>query len=209
MAGDCLPEGAFLCAQSGVSLDTVFTKRFSSGFFGGEGFILQQLGGMGTAFLEVDGSRVEKTLAPGEVLRVDTGNVVAFESTVSYEIETVRGGMNIFLGGEGLFLTRLVGPGRVILQTQILRSSAAASARTCRPAETTDAARKAGAKNERQKEPAQRVPGSSFFALRFYMEFYRARRRFRLAENGRRTAFRNARTQTLKRKRTMSPSCIT
>lgn len=111
-------KGAFLCAQSGVSLDTVFTKRFSSGFFGGEGFILQQLGGMGTAFLEVDGSRVEKTLAPGEVLRVDTGNVVAFESTVSYEIETVRGGMNIFLGGEGLFLTRLVGPGRVILQTQ-------------------------------------------------------------------------------------------
>ena len=75
-------------------------------------------GGMGTAFLEVDGSRVEKTLAPGEVLRVDTGNVVAFEGTVSYEIETVRGGMNIFLGGEGLFLTRLVGPGRVILQTQ-------------------------------------------------------------------------------------------
>ncbi len=111
-------KGAFLCAQSGVTLDTVFTKRLSSGFFGGEGFILQQLGGMGTAFLEVDGNKVEKTLAPGEVLRVDTGNVVAFESTVGYEVEMVRGGMNMFLGGEGLFLTRLVGPGRVILQTQ-------------------------------------------------------------------------------------------
>ncbi len=111
-------KGAFLCAQSGVTLDTVFTKRLSSGFFGGEGFILQQIGGSGMAFLEVDGNQVEKTLAPGEVLRVDTGNVVAFEGTVQYEIEAVRGVKNIFLGGEGLFLTRLVGPGRVILQTQ-------------------------------------------------------------------------------------------
>lgn len=111
-------KGAFLCAQNGVSLNTVFTKRLSSGFFGGEGFILQQMSGMGMAFLEVDGNQVEKTLAPGEVLRVDTGNVVAFEGTVQYEIETVRGMKNIFLGGEGLFLTRLVGPGRVILQTQ-------------------------------------------------------------------------------------------
>lgn len=111
-------KGAFLCAQNGVTLDVVFTKRLSSGFFGGEGFVLQQLGGMGMAFLEVDGNKVEKMLAPGEVLRVDTGNVVAFESTVSYEVEMVRGGANMFLGGEGLFLTRLVGPGRVILQTQ-------------------------------------------------------------------------------------------
>ena len=75
-------KGAFLCAQSGVALDTVFTKRFSSGFFGGEGFILQKLSGAGAAFLEVDGSSVEKMLAPGEALRVDTGNVVAFEGTV-------------------------------------------------------------------------------------------------------------------------------
>ena len=76
-------KGAFLCAQSGVALDTVFTKRFSSGLFGGEGFILQKLSGAGTAFLEVDGSSVEKMLAPGEARRVDTGNVVAFERTVS------------------------------------------------------------------------------------------------------------------------------
>lgn len=111
-------KGAFLCATNQVSLNVVFTKRLSAGFFGGEGFVLQQLGGSGMAFLEVDGNKVEKVLAPGEVLRVDTGNVVAFESTVGYEIETVRGGMNMFLGGEGVFLTRLVGPGRVILQTQ-------------------------------------------------------------------------------------------
>lgn len=69
-------------------------------------------------FLEIDGNKVEKDLAPGEVLKVDTGNVVAFERSVSYEIETVKGLKNIFLGGEGLFLTKLTGPGKVILQTQ-------------------------------------------------------------------------------------------
>ena len=83
-----------------------------------EGFILQDLTGQGMAFLEVDGDLVEKNLQPGEVLKVDTGNVVAFERTVSYEVETVKGLGNIFFGGEGLFLTRLVGPGKVVLQTQ-------------------------------------------------------------------------------------------
>lgn len=111
-------KGAFLCAQSGVNLNVTFSKRFSAGLFGGEGFILQELSGQGVAFLEIDGDRIERMLAPGEVLKVDTGNVVAFEKTVSYEIETVKGLGNIFFGGEGLFLTRLVGPGRVILQTQ-------------------------------------------------------------------------------------------
>lgn len=111
-------KGAFLCAQQGVELSITFTKRFSAGLFGGEGFILQQLTGQGMAFLEIDGDKVERVLAPGEVLKVDTGNVVAFERTVSYEIEMVKGLGNIFFGGEGLFLTKLVGPGRVILQTQ-------------------------------------------------------------------------------------------
>jgi uncharacterized protein (TIGR00266 family) len=111
-------KGAFLCAENSVQLDVEFTKRVSSGLFGGEGFILQKLSGSGMAFLEIDGNKVIKDLAPGEVLKVDTGNLVAFENTVSYEIEMVKGGMNIFLGGEGLFLTRLVGPGRVVLQTQ-------------------------------------------------------------------------------------------
>lgn len=111
-------KGAFLCAEQTVDLKAVFTKKILSGFFGGEGFILQQLFGSGMAFLEVDGDMVEKNLAPGEILKVDTGNVVAFEPTVQYEIETVKGLGNIFLGGEGLFLTKLVGPGKVILQTQ-------------------------------------------------------------------------------------------
>lgn len=111
-------KGAFLCAEPTVDLSVAFTKRFSSGFFGGEGFILQDITGKGMVFLEIDGDKVIKELATGEVIKVDTGNVVGFEKTVTYEIETVKGLKNIFLGGEGLFLTRLVGPGKVILQTQ-------------------------------------------------------------------------------------------
>lgn len=111
-------KGAFLCAQNSVELSVAFTKKLSAGFFGGEGFILQDIHGSGMAFLEIDGNKVEKILAPGEVLKVDTGNVVAFDKTVNYEIETVKGLKNIFFGGEGLFLTKLTGPGRVILQTQ-------------------------------------------------------------------------------------------
>lgn len=111
-------KDAFLCAEPGIDLAVTLTKKFSSGLFGGEGFILQTISGNGMVFLEIDGDKVEKELAPGEVLRVDSGNIVAFEPSVSYEIETVKGLKNIFFGGEGLFLTRLTGPGKVILQTQ-------------------------------------------------------------------------------------------
>jgi uncharacterized protein (TIGR00266 family) len=111
-------KGAFLCAEPTVNLDITFTKKFSSGLFGGEGFILQELSGSGMAFLEIDGDKIEKNLASGEVLKVDTGNVVAFQKGMRYEVEMVKGLKNIFLGGEGLFLTKLVGPGKVILQTQ-------------------------------------------------------------------------------------------
>lgn len=112
-----IQKGAFLCAEESVNMEVTFTKKFSSGLFGGEGFILQRLSGHGMAFLEVDGDVVEKALAPGEVLKVDTGNVVAFENSVKYEIETIKGLGNIFFGGEGLFLTKLTGPGRVVMQT--------------------------------------------------------------------------------------------
>lgn len=111
-------KGAFLCAQPSVNLQVTFSKSFTSGLFGGEGFILQEMSGTGIVFLEIDGDKIEKELAPGEVIKVDTGNVVAFDKTVSYEVETVKGFKNIFLGGEGLFLTKLTGPGKVILQTQ-------------------------------------------------------------------------------------------
>lgn len=116
--GITFQKWAFLCAESNVETKVSFTKRFSSGLFGGEGFILQQASGNGKLFLEVDGDPIVKELAAGEILKVDTGNVVAFAPTVSYEVETVKGLGNIFLGGEGLFLTRLVGPGKVILQSQ-------------------------------------------------------------------------------------------
>lgn len=111
-------KGAFLCAEQTVDLSVAFTKKFSAGLFGGEGFILQKLTGKGMVFLEVDGDMVQYDLAPGAVMKVDTGNVVAFEPTVQYEIETVKGLGNILFGGEGLFLTRLTGPGRIMLQTQ-------------------------------------------------------------------------------------------
>lgn len=122
-------KGAFLCAENSVDLSVTFSKKFSAGLFGGEGFILQQLSGHGMAFLEIDGDMVEKNLASGEVLKVDTGNVVAFERSVSYEVETVKGLGNIFFGGEGLFLTKLVGPGRVVLQTQNIAEFAGRIAR--------------------------------------------------------------------------------
>ena len=116
--GFTIQKNSFLCAEPNVDISIAFTKRFSAGLFGGEGFVLQKAQGNGMLFLEVDGDPVEKVLAPGEVLKVDTGNVVGFESTVSYEIETIKGLGNIFLGGEGLFLTKLVGPGKVIIQSQ-------------------------------------------------------------------------------------------
>lgn len=111
-------KGAFLCAEKSVQFDIAFTRKFSAGLFGGEGFILQNIHGLGTAFLEIDGDVVEKDLAPGEVIKVDTGNVVAFDKSVSYSIEIIKGFSNVIFGVEGLFLTKLVGPGKVILQTQ-------------------------------------------------------------------------------------------
>ena len=116
--GLILQKGAFLCAENDIELKVKFTKKISAGLFGGEGFILQEAQGNGMLFLEIDGDPIIKELASGEVLKVDTGNVVAFEPSVSYQIETVKGLGNIFLGGEGLFLTKLTGPGKVILQSQ-------------------------------------------------------------------------------------------
>lgn len=112
-----IQKGAFLAAESSVDLRTTFNKKLGTGFFGGEGFILQELSGKGTAFLEVDGDAIEMNLAPGEVVKIDTGNLVGFEDTVKYEVEMVKGFGNVLFGGEGLFLTKLTGPGQVVLQT--------------------------------------------------------------------------------------------
>ncbi len=116
--GIILQKGAFLCATNGVQMNMKFTKKFSAGLFGGEGFILQEAVGSGLLFIEIDGDKVEKDLAPGEVLYVDTGNVVGFDASVTYEIQMIKGVGNILFGGEGMFNTKLTGPGKVILQTQ-------------------------------------------------------------------------------------------
>lgn len=113
---------AFLCATPGVELELAFQKRLSSGFFGGEGFIMQALKGEGTAFVEIDGEVAELTLAPGEAIRVETGAVGMFESSVTMDIEMVKGFSNVLFGGEGLFLTTLRGPGKVWLQTMPIQS---------------------------------------------------------------------------------------
>lgn len=110
-------KGAFLCADNGVQFDICTPTGIGGGLFGGEGFILQRFHGNGTVFCELDGSIQEIDLAPGEVIKVDTGNVAAFEANVQYSVETIRGFKNILFGGEGLFLTTLRGPGRVWLQT--------------------------------------------------------------------------------------------
>lgn len=115
-----LQKNAFLCAQPTVELSTYVTKKISSGLFGGEGFILQKLTSHGYAFFEIDGTCYEKVLAPGEVLKVDTGNVAAFEEKVGYEVERIKGFKNILFGGEGLFITKLTGPGKVWLQTMTM-----------------------------------------------------------------------------------------
>ena len=116
--GLMIQKGAFLCAEQNVDLKIALAKRFSAGLFGGEGFVLQRATGNGMLFLEIDGDPIIRDLQEGEVLKVDTGNVVAFEDSVKYEIETVKGLGNIILGGEGLFITKLVGPGKVIIQSQ-------------------------------------------------------------------------------------------
>ena len=119
--GDIIVQkSAFLCAQPEVMLSAHVVKGLSAGLFGGEGFILQKLSGSGLAFIEIDGSVCEKTLAPGESLIVDTGNIAAYEASVGYEVMMIKGFKNILFGGEGLLNTRLTGPGKVWLQTMTL-----------------------------------------------------------------------------------------
>ena len=110
-------KDSFLCAAKGVSLGIAFTRRFGAGLFGGEGFILQKLEGDGWCFVHAGGTLEEKTLAPGETLRVDTGCIVAMQPTVDYDIQLAGGVKTMLFGGEGLFLATLRGPGRVWLQS--------------------------------------------------------------------------------------------
>ncbi len=110
-------KDAFLCAARGVSLGIAFQRRLGAGFFGGDGFIMQKLDGDGMAFMHSGGTIAERQLAPGEVLRVDTGCLVAYEPTVDFDIQYVGKIKTALFGGEGLFLATLQGPGKVWLQS--------------------------------------------------------------------------------------------
>ena len=112
-----LQKSAFLASEAGVNLDIHFNRKATTGFFGGEGFIMQRLSGRGTAFAEIDGELVEYQLRAGQQMIVDTGYVAGFESSVSIDIQQVKGMKNKLLGGEGFFNTVLTGPGRIWLQT--------------------------------------------------------------------------------------------
>ncbi len=118
----------YLCGTTDVTLEIGFQQKLSAGFFGGEGFILQRVGGVGTGWVELDGEVVEYELGPGESMKVHPGHVGLFDASMAFEIERVKGIKNIMFGADALFLARLTGPGRVFLQTMPLANLAAAIA---------------------------------------------------------------------------------
>jgi uncharacterized protein (TIGR00266 family) len=118
-------KDAFMCAQEGVKLEMHMQKKLGAGIFGGEGFILQKITGPGLAFFEISGETVERTLAEGEILKVDPGHIAMFEPGVDYDIERIKGVKNMLFGGEGLFLAKVRGPGKVWLQSMPIPSLAA------------------------------------------------------------------------------------
>lgn len=112
-----IQRSGFLCATEGVELTVGFQKKLGAGIFGGEGFLLQKLGGSAQAWVELDGEVLVRDLAPGEVLRVNPGHVGMFQAQMPFDVQMVPGIKNKLFGGEGLFLATLTGPGRVWLQT--------------------------------------------------------------------------------------------
>ena len=110
-------KDAFLCAAKGVSIGIEFQRKLGTGLFGGEVFIMEKLEGDGMAFVHAGGHIIEKTLQPGELLKIDTGCIVAFSSEVHYDIQFVGGIKNTLFGGEGVFFATLSGPGKVWIQT--------------------------------------------------------------------------------------------
>jgi len=118
MGGELIAQkDAFLCAAKGVSVGIAFNKKIGVGLFGGEGFIMQRLQGDGWAFIHAGGTIIQRSLAPGEVLRVDTGCVVGFQPSVNFDIQYVGKIKSALFGGEGLFFATLQGPGKVWLQS--------------------------------------------------------------------------------------------
>jgi uncharacterized protein (TIGR00266 family) len=119
-------KDAFLVAEDAIDLSVAFQRRLGAAFFGGEGFILEKLTGDGKVFIHACGDFVEFDLKPDQILKVDTGSVVGWDGTVSYDIQRVKGIKTMFFGGEGIFLTTLKGPGKVIIQSMNLANLATA-----------------------------------------------------------------------------------
>ncbi|MCB6367107.1 TIGR00266 family protein [Intestinibacillus massiliensis] len=130
--GMIVQKSAFLASETTVTLSVFFQKKLGSGFFGGEGFIMQKLSGQGTAFVEIDGHAVEYDLAAGESMVVDTGYLAAMSESCTMDIVTVPGVKNMLFGGEGVFNTVVKGPGKLILQTMPI-SAVAGSLRSFFP----------------------------------------------------------------------------
>lgn len=124
--GIIVQKGGFLAMEKGLDLSLYFQKRLSRGFFGGEGFIMQRISGEGMVFLEIDGYCKEIYLAPGEAIIVDTGYLAAMSESCTMEIQSVKGVKNALFGGEGLFNTRVTGPGKVYLQSMPISNTAEA-----------------------------------------------------------------------------------
>ena len=110
-------KDSFLCAAKGVSVGIAFNRKIGAGLFGGEGFIMQRLQGDGWAFMHAGGTITQRDLTMGEMLRVDTGCIVAFQPTVNFDIQYVGKIKTAIFGGEGLFFATLKGPGRIWLQS--------------------------------------------------------------------------------------------
>ena len=122
-------KDSFMCAETSVELEMHFRKRLGTGFFGGEGFILQKITGPGTVFLEIAGEVREYALESGQMIKVDPGHLALYEPTVQYDLTGVKGVANALFSGEGLFLATLTGPGKVWLQSLPLSNLAQKLAR--------------------------------------------------------------------------------
>lgn len=122
--GIIIQKSGFLAMEKGLELSVYFQKKLSSGFFGGEGFIMQKVSGNGLAFMEIDGYCKEYELGVGESMIIDTGYLAAMSETCSMEIQAVKGAKNVLFGGEGLFNTRVTGPGKVYIQSMPIYNTA-------------------------------------------------------------------------------------
>lgn len=121
-------KSSFLACEAGVELSVFFQRKLGAGFFGGEGFIMQKISGNGVAFIEIDGTAMEYTLAAGQQMIVDTGYLAMMDATCSIDIQSVKGLKNKLFGGESFFNTVVTGPGKIILQTMPISAFAGAIA---------------------------------------------------------------------------------